>query len=264
MRLIGKGLNADVFDNGDGTVVKLYRPDMPESLYLQDYQVSKAVSKHYKNMPTVHGLKELTPYPGLILEKIDGLNLVEALSKDPLRIEMFAKEFAKTHFDLHRYSIEELPRQKDVLIADIRKANLPTEDIEDLIAHTRALPDGDRLCHNDFMPTNVIYSDRGMVVIDWRTATQGNNLADVARTVLLHEVPREDIGITASMDIVRQIFKSIYLREYLKLAQVAKSVFTSWMLPLSVIRLGEGVSEREKRILLRRINGGLKGLRRSD
>lgn len=261
MESIGKGLSADVFDNGDGTVLKVYRPDVPDTLYLQDHEISMAVSKHYKKMPAVHGLKDLKPYPGLIFEKIDGPNLLEAIGKNFFKTGSYAKEFAKTHLDIHRHSFEGLPRQKDVLIRGMAKTALPGKDVDDIIAFTEALPDGDRLCHNDFMPTNVVLSERGIIVIDWRTASRGNALADVARTLILHEVPREDIGIPAVMDLVRRFFINVYLKEYLKLARVAKAEVEKWMLPLSAIRLGEGVSEKEGKILLGRIGRQLKAYR---
>jgi len=260
-RLIGKGLSADVFDNGDGTVLKVYRPEMPATLYLRDYEISMAVSRHYEKMPVVYGLKDLKPYPGLIFEKIDGPNLLEAIGKNLFKTGSYAREFAKTHLDVHRHSCEGLPRQKDVLIHDIGKTALPRRDVDDIVAFTEALPDGDRLCHNDYMPTNVVLSERGIVVIDWRTAARGNALADVARTLILHEVPREDIGIPAVMDLVRRLFISVYLKEYLKLARVANAEVEKWMLPLSAVRLGEGVSEKEGRILLRRIGRQLEAYR---
>jgi len=260
-KLVGKGLNSDVFDNGDGTVLKVYRPEAPATLYLQDYEISVAVSRHYEKMPAVLGLKDLEPYPGLVFEKIDGPNLLEAIGKNLFKIGSYAKEFATTHLDIHRHSFEGLPRQKDALLREIAKIDLPRGDVDDIIAYTGALPDGDRLCHNDYMPTNVVLSEKGIVVIDWRTATRGNALADVARTLLLHEVPREDIGIPAVMELVRRLFIRVYLKEYLKLARVAKAEVDKWMLPLSAVRLGEGVSDSEKRILLRRIGRQIEAYR---
>jgi Ser/Thr protein kinase RdoA (MazF antagonist) len=254
MKLIGKGQHSDVFDNGDGTVLKVYRPDTPEALCRQDFEISAAVARHYDKAPAVLGLREMQPRPGIVLEKIDGPILLEAIGRNLLGTRRYARAFARAHIEIHGRSFEGLPPQKDYLLRELARAALPEGDLRDILEFTEALPAGDRLCHNDFMPTNVVLCERGVVAIDWRTASLGNPLADVARTFVLLEVPREDIGVAAAMDLVRLVFKRAYLAEYLEQAQAAKADFASWLLPLSAIRLGEGVSVKEARMLRRRID----------
>src|SRR5262249_32610054 len=53
------------------------------------------------------------------------------------------------------------------------------------LAMLEALPDGDRLCHGDFHPANVLVGRNGPAVIDWTGATRGDPAADLARTRLL-------------------------------------------------------------------------------
>jgi thiamine kinase-like enzyme len=44
----------------------------------------------------------------------------------------------------------------------------------------------DKLCHGDFVPSNIIVKENGeYVIIDWSHATQGNGSADVANTYLI-------------------------------------------------------------------------------
>jgi thiamine kinase-like enzyme len=262
MELIGKGLHADLYDNGDGTVTKVYRPDTPAALYLQDYEISSLVARRYARAPAVHGLKDLKPYPGIVFDKIEGPSLLEAIGRRPSATGAYARLFAAAHLDIHRHSGEGLPRQKDALSRRIAAAPLPRRDIEDIQAFADAVPEGDRLCHNDYMPTNAILCGEAIVAVDWRTATCGNALADLARTLILHQVPREDIGIPAAMELVRRYFISAYVHEYLRSARVARAELEKWMLPLSAIRLGEGVSEKEGRMLLRRIRRILSAMRK--
>ena len=43
----------------------------------------------------------------------------------------------------------------------------------------------DKLCHGDFVPSNIIVKENGeYAIIDWSHATQGNGSADVANTYL--------------------------------------------------------------------------------
>ncbi len=45
-----------------------------------------------------------------------------------------------------------------------------------------SLPDGDRLCHNDFHPRNILYDGRKYTVIDWDAAAIGDPAGDVAHS----------------------------------------------------------------------------------
>ncbi len=52
-----------------------------------------------------------------------------------------------------------------------------------LFAVIESLPDGDRLCHGDLHPENVMVDEEGeLMVIDWLTAGKGCLEADLART----------------------------------------------------------------------------------
>ena len=53
--------------------------------------------------------------------------------------------------------------------------------------HTRlaSMPKHTKLCHGNFVPENIIYNEKGIYVVDWIAARQGNASADVGRTYLL-------------------------------------------------------------------------------
>ena len=46
------------------------------------------------------------------------------------------------------------------------------------------MPKNTKLCHGDFLPSNIIINDQGAYIIDWSHATQGNASGDVATTYL--------------------------------------------------------------------------------
>ena len=58
-----------------------------------------------------------------------------------------------------------------------------------------SLPEGTSLCHGDFSPENVIISENGTpYIIDWPHASQGNALADAAKTYLLFLLEGDSAG----------------------------------------------------------------------
>ena len=46
------------------------------------------------------------------------------------------------------------------------------------------LPDEEALCHGELHPGNVILAEGGPVIVDWKGASRGSSLSDVARVVL--------------------------------------------------------------------------------
>jgi hypothetical protein len=251
---IGEGLSAALFDNGDGTVTKRYFADMPPSLYRQDYEISKLISGCYRNSPRTLGLTDGDPYPGIVFEKVDGSNLVQELARRPFRVLRLARAFALLHADIHRHHVPGLPDQRRRLIEGIDGSGIDPS-IKARMRGFLLQPDGvDALCHNDFMPTNVICSSAGMVVVDWRTADSGNPLCDVARTIVLNRVPRKDIGLSALHGAMRHIFVEAYKSAYVRAAGLRRSDLNRWIAVNAALRLGEGVSGREAARLLVLVN----------
>jgi Ser/Thr protein kinase RdoA (MazF antagonist) len=75
---------------------------------------------------------------------------------------------------------------KDKLRGDIARAEHLTEAEKTLVNnYMDGLPEGNRLCHFDFHPDNVILTDKGPITIDWMTACKGEPVADAARTFIM-------------------------------------------------------------------------------
>jgi len=91
----------------------------------------------------------------LVLERIDGPTMLDAVLADPSRLDEHARVLAGLHEELHRIEAPE---------------------------RLTAVGDGDRLLHLDLHPENVILSPSGPVVIDWANARRGAPPLDVAQT----------------------------------------------------------------------------------
>jgi aminoglycoside phosphotransferase (APT) family kinase protein len=91
----------------------------------------------------------------LVMERIEGLTMVDALGKYPWRVRRIALALADLHLSLHAL------RAPDFL------AGAPVGD-------------GDRILHLDLHPLNVIMSPKGPIVIDWARACRGDPAVDVA------------------------------------------------------------------------------------
>lgn len=96
--------------------------------------------------------------PDLVLERIEGPTMMEALVADPTALERIASELAQLHERLHRI---------------VAPAWLPQRD------------EGERLLHLDLHPGNVILGPGGPVVIDWANAARGSAGLDPAIAIAI-------------------------------------------------------------------------------
>jgi aminoglycoside phosphotransferase (APT) family kinase protein len=147
-RLIAAGRASEVFDLGDGRVLRRFKSGGHPN---REALVMRHARDHGYPVPDV---LEVTA-DALVLEKIEGPTMWEAAGREPATIPEQAAALAQLHGQLHEI---EAPQ------------GLP------------AARKGDRLLHLDLHPANVILSPAGPVVVDWTNARRGDPLFDVALT----------------------------------------------------------------------------------
>lgn len=253
---MGEGRTAEVFDYGEGRILKLFRGDFPRHIAEWDYRVSAQVARLFPSAPRVYGWVEHDGRPGIVFEKLDGSTLLTKLSVQPWMLGRGAALCADIHHAMHACPADELPEQKTDIEAAIRRApDLPDGAKERILRHLELLPVGDSLCHGDFHPDNLILSRRGPVVIDWMSAVRGDPAADVARTCLILGSNALPPGISPLMRflllVLRKRFYRIYRRRILRLSGILDRDLEAWMLPLAAARLSEGNPPSEQRWLAR-------------
>jgi aminoglycoside phosphotransferase (APT) family kinase protein len=108
------------------------------------------------------------------------------------------------------------------------------------------LPGGERLCHNDFHPNNIMLTREDEIIIDWGDASLGNPVADVARTsiICLGAAATEQIP-NPFHKLLFRFFHGIYLRRYFQLRPGLESQYRAWLPVVAAARLSEEIPEIE-------------------
>lgn len=231
---------------GKGQILKLYGDDAPADWVEQLRRVERALYKAGLPVPKVGEIIEIDGHLGQVYERIEGDPIAKDLlgvpEADPDTIVQLAHVFAQTHAKIHTCGhIPELPSQRQTLATVIRRiAVLPPDLKEAILKALDEMPKGDRLCHGDFHPYNVLMSPRGPIVIDWNNAHIGNPLEDVARSTLI--LSGASISQPSSRSRIDQ-FNQAYLEHYFKLRPGDQEQLVAWQPIVAAVRLSDNIPE---------------------
>jgi aminoglycoside phosphotransferase (APT) family kinase protein len=198
----------------------------------------------------VYGITEVMGRPGIIMERIDGTDLLTRINARPWTVFKAGGILGEVHARLHSATASErLPFLKPTLAARIgSRKEVPPELARFAIDAMNELPEGDRICHFDYHPANVLMGPSGPVVIDWTNAKRGDHHADVARSVLilrLGEPPPGSVStlVRALTRLGRAVLLRGYMSAYRRHGPLDRALVERWVPVCAVDRLLDGIPE---------------------
>jgi hypothetical protein len=148
VKLVAAGRASEIFDLGDGRVLRRFRAGGDPEL---EALVMEHARCHGYPVPRVLQVRP----EALVLERIEGPPMLAELRRRPWTMRRQASLLAELHERLHGIAGP---------------------------SSLEAAGPGDRLLHLDLHPDNVILSPTGPFVIDWTNACRGDPALDVAMT----------------------------------------------------------------------------------
>lgn len=235
--LIGTGATAEVFAYGAG-VLKLYHPGVPRTAPEGEAIILEVLEQAGIAAPRAMGVVAHEGRWGLAMSRASGRAFAEAMLADPAAVPDYVAALVDLHCGIHAVAAPGLRAYKDRLAEAIGRAGLlPADQRQRLIAALGRMPDGDRLCHGDFHPFNVLGMPGAAMVIDWVDATSGPPLADLARSYVLLLPRAAELA-------------EIYLAAYLERAGQARAIVEAWLPFVAAGRLAEAIDSQEADLLL--------------
>lgn len=248
-RPLARGRTADVHAWEDGYILKLFHNWFSREDIEYEQRIARAVHASGVKTPAVGDLVQVEGRSGLVYERVEGISMLDMFQQKPWRVIQFGRILADLHAQMHTCIFEaDVPPLHKKLAFKLRRADaLPTPLKTALTTRLLALPDGDRVCHGDFHPANVLMNGDDATVIDWIDASRGNPLADVARTSII------TLGAVASSQIPNpmlkvfvRVFHAAYLRHYFRLRPGGDEEYRRWLPIVAAARLNENIPELEK------------------
>lgn len=253
---IAYGRTAEIYAWQPGWVLKLFYDWHKLENIEYEARIAQALQVSGLPVPAVGELVHVNGRPGLVYQRVEGDPMRKRLSRQPWRLLAYARRAAALHAQMHiGPAPADLPSQRRRLVSKIRQATLPPSRQAKTLAVLETLPEGDRLCHGDFHPGNILMTAQGEIIIDWIDATRGNALADLARTsILLLGAADCQIQNAFEKALVR-LFHAAYRHYYFRLSPGGETEYRRWLPIVAAARLSENIAELEEWLTARAEQG---------
>jgi aminoglycoside phosphotransferase (APT) family kinase protein len=246
---IAYGRTAEIYAWQEGEILKLFYDWFSLEDITYEAKIAQAIHASGLPVPEVSEVLRVNDRNGLVYERVYGSPMWEIIARQPWSGPHCARRMAELHAEMHASPMAlNLPSQRQKLIRKIRGAKvLPAALQAKTLSALEVLPDGDRICHGDFHPNNILVTAQGETIIDWIDATKGNPLADVARSSILI------MGAIASNQVRNPLEKMAvrlvhteYIHRYFKLRPGGEDEYHHWLPVVAAARLSENIPEVEK------------------
>lgn len=232
---LAAGSAAEIFGRGS-RVVKLYKSPDAKATAFREAAIHAAVEAMGLPVPRVWGVQRFGDRWGLVFDRVEHASFAEQMREQPPRVAAYLEMMVRLQIRIHVQPAGHFAGLAARLAGNIAAAGLDARRKQQLLEGLAEMPDGERLCHGDFHPMNILGNLAQPVVIDWPDARRGDPAADVARSYLiltLHAAP----------------LAAPYLDAYCQASNMARRTVLDWMPYVAAARLVETVEGERDRLL---------------
>jgi hypothetical protein len=228
-RLLAAGNVAEVFEWGS-RALKLYRSPAAKQVAFREAAIHAAVEALGLPVPAVWGVQQVGGRWGIVFDRVSHASFADRMRAEPATVPAHLEILARLQTRIHAHRALEFGSLKLRLATNIAGTELLDEARRQaLLRGLTGMPDGDRLCHGDFHPINVLGETAQPVVIDWPDARRGDPAADACRSYLLMRLHAENLA-------------GPYLGAYCGVSGVPRQAILGWLPYVVAARLAEEIA----------------------
>lgn len=222
--------NKVVYDCGD-TVVKVFNANKPAADIFNEALNLARADQAGIDVPELVEVSKAEGNWAISTKKVEGKTMREIGDADESVRDDLIRQFVAAEIDIHSHRAPLLNRQKDKLARMINAASDVLDDNTryELLMRLDGMKSHFKVCHGDFVPSNVIVREDGsLCVCDWAHATQGNGAADCATSYLHFRMRGADD------------FAEKYIRTYCEMQGCTMEYVQRWFAIVAAAELSRG------------------------
>ena len=243
---LGEGYEAEIFAWEGGEALRLFREGHERNVEPERIAIPAALAGGI-HAPRIGEPLNVAGREGTVMERINGENLLDLVGRKPWLMPREAWTTGRIHARLNALPAPDgLATAHERVREWIGNVEVPPH-LAQLAEETLAgLDGGDRFCHSDFHPGNILLEPNGRrVVIDWGFCAAGPAESDVARSVALLWLG-EPLDPSPALRMITRFFRPVatglYLRAYRSVAPVDTALMWRWVVVraiehLAIVRL---------------------------
>ncbi|MBQ1389487.1 MAG: phosphotransferase [Clostridia bacterium] len=235
--VLAKRPNKTIYRDGD-TVIKVFEEGFSKADILNEALNHARIEETNLNIPHITGINMVDGKWAIFTEYIEGKTLSQLMEESPAKFNEYLDLFVELQLIVHDQRQRLLNSLKIKTARKIDESDLNATIRYELQTRLQSMPKHHKVCHGDFIPSNIIIKEDGTpFILDWAHASQGNAAADAAITYLKFKLHGEDE--TAEK----------YLRLYSIKSDTAKQYIQKWIPIVAATESLHG-TEEERNMLL--------------
>lgn len=222
--LFGEGGTSFTYNSkkDDTIMLKLYKDGFPIEEAENEFITNKRIEKFGFNIPRIFDMVNVNGKTGILFERIKNkISFSRMMTDDRTKIEYCAKEMATYGRKLHTTPCDTnlFVNRKEYFKETILKTSLSNDVKEILMNGLSNVKDEASCLHGDFQPSNFLYANDNIYMIDLGNFSYGNHMFDIGGlyfscNVIITEKEKIDIFHMSLEDL--KLFFDIFARHYVE------------------------------------------------
>lgn len=236
--VIAERKDKTIYRDGN-SCIKCFDENYSKANILNEATNHTRIEESIKNVPKLISVSNVEGKWAITTEFIEGRTLEQIMKENTDKIEEYMETFTNLHADILSKHVPRLDILFEKVKRKIKVANLNSSVLYNISMRLETLEKGNKVCHGDFVPSNIILGNDGKCyVLDWSHVSTGNPIYDIATTYLIFKIHKRD-------DLAK-----MYLDKVCQKLDISEFEVKKWLPIASVVQLTRTENAEIKDILM--------------
>lgn len=199
-------------------IVKEFTPSHPKANVFNEAYIHTCVEEAGVSVPRIISVAPANGGWALTMEYVEGKTLEQLMQEKPEKTQEYIEKLVDIQIEVCQHRVPKL-RNTRYKLEDVINGmtEIDASTRYELLQRIHGMKRHTRLCHGDFVPSNVLIREDGSYcILDWAHASSGNAGADAAITYMRFSLEDPEKA-------------ELYLKTFCKKADMAIQYVQTWM-----------------------------------